>query len=475
MHLVLRLRGGMYHYSSGRTADGKIICSGIDTHQTGPVAYRLESAPPHAPGVVDCPHCDVVAHRAAGRAHLLAKAMARLEAIEAGQPVGDGSGSSAGGVEPMTPHTVQNCIDVFVEMGFTRKAAEDAVALFGNEIDERTLDFLLGVGPDAAAVQSPPAPPAETFIGVPPSPFDAAATALLARGYAVLPAAQTLSGIISRSSATLSPVLASLALTVALGGVPPSTGALSIVDGCSQFVFHRQPVVVDPPTGAAADAKRALDDANEAIFTALNAVAESVSLSLGRTMAGGSMARGAALALLVDSSAHATELPARTLAAEPSVRASAPSTSQLVTKMVSSAAGIAPAVDADALFVLTFVPAATWPRVRLGDDAAAVTTIADSILIVAGGLLPHTLDNAASPLPLGILPTAAGTSEIVTCLRVVLGDAADLNLGGAAGRGRRRKTVAKVKAAVAAAAVEAELEEELAALDSSEGGVDEPE
>ena len=67
LHLVLRLRGGMYHYSSGRTADGKIICSCIDTHQSGPASYALESAPPHAPGVVDCPHCDVVAHRKAGR------------------------------------------------------------------------------------------------------------------------------------------------------------------------------------------------------------------------------------------------------------------------------------------------------------------------------------------------------------------------------------------------------------------------
>ena len=92
LHLVLRLRGGMYHLSSGRTGDGKIICSGCDTHYHGtdgygrPLpkgnAYYRPSAPPHEPGVVECRYNEVVAFRREGNAAKLAEAMARLEAVE---------------------------------------------------------------------------------------------------------------------------------------------------------------------------------------------------------------------------------------------------------------------------------------------------------------------------------------------------------------------------------------------------------
>ena len=85
LHSVLRLRGGMYHCSSGRTPEGGIICSGKDTHHSGPESYGKPAAPPHAPGLVNCPHNEILVFRAmgAGGAELLGGAMARLAAAEA--------------------------------------------------------------------------------------------------------------------------------------------------------------------------------------------------------------------------------------------------------------------------------------------------------------------------------------------------------------------------------------------------------
>jgi ubiquitin len=449
LHLVLRLRGGMYHFSSGRTSDGRIICSGIDTHQHGPKAYHLPSAPPHAPGVIDCPHCDIVAHRAKGNAHLLAIATARLEAIEAGRPVGDGSGASAGGNVELSALDTRAIFDVLVEMGFSAERAEKAARKFGGQIDERTLDFLLGVGADAAAEAAPPTESAESVIGAPPTPFDAAAASLLARGYAVLPAAAELGALFARADADLIPLLSSLALAQALGAPAPADGALTVdARGSAALVYRRAPKVRGAAApaavpAAAAEKKKLIDDASEKLFRALNAVGENMMLSLGRTMAGGSLSRGAALALLVEQSATATAR--RSLLAD--AAAPAPSTSALVSTLVTAASGIAPAVDADALLTIVHVPAALWPRVRLGDDAAAVSLVVDSLLVVAGPLLGDAVKHAAPPLSLGVLPVNAGdASALVRTLRVVPADAADLNLGGAAGRGRRLLTVAVAKA-----------------------------
>ncbi len=79
MHLVLRLRGGMLHLSSGRTGDGRIICSGLTCE-------------------IDCKHNEVVYYRSVGDAAGLAAAMARLEAVErASAAAGGGRGAAAGG------------------------------------------------------------------------------------------------------------------------------------------------------------------------------------------------------------------------------------------------------------------------------------------------------------------------------------------------------------------------------------------
>jgi len=127
LHLILRLRGGMYHHSSGRDGLGRIICSGVDTHHDGYAelehcrrlrleravggrkGYYQSAAPPHPPGVVDCPYNEVVVFRKLGRRTALAKAMKRLKAAEraaaaahatatGGAPAGGSASSAASGV-----------------------------------------------------------------------------------------------------------------------------------------------------------------------------------------------------------------------------------------------------------------------------------------------------------------------------------------------------------------------------------------
>ena len=76
LHLVLRLRGGMYHASSGRDSEFRLLCSGRDV-DTG------ESI--HPPGAVDCEHCREVLTGPDGRRVLKAdseerRALARVEA-----------------------------------------------------------------------------------------------------------------------------------------------------------------------------------------------------------------------------------------------------------------------------------------------------------------------------------------------------------------------------------------------------------
>ena len=120
LHLVLRLRGGMYHHSSGRDDLGRIICSGVDTHHDpakeyphcgalhrapgSGVGYYMPAAPPHAPGVVDCPHNEIVVFRKLGRQADLAAAMARLEAAERetalAAATASGSSASSSGAAP---------------------------------------------------------------------------------------------------------------------------------------------------------------------------------------------------------------------------------------------------------------------------------------------------------------------------------------------------------------------------------------
>ena len=115
LHLVLRLRGGMFHLSSGRDAQGNIICSGVDTHAYGQSDFtsdQLERAfgpcpqdqdgrdqswqlpvnngnpymhpyvPPHPPGCINCPHNEIIAYRRMGCADKLALAEARLAEME---------------------------------------------------------------------------------------------------------------------------------------------------------------------------------------------------------------------------------------------------------------------------------------------------------------------------------------------------------------------------------------------------------
>ena len=80
LHTVVRLCGGMYHLSSGRTGDGKIICSCN--------AMR-------GPGFVECPDNEVVHWRRVGDAAKLAAAMARLEAAERAQAATPPSATAA--------------------------------------------------------------------------------------------------------------------------------------------------------------------------------------------------------------------------------------------------------------------------------------------------------------------------------------------------------------------------------------------
>jgi large subunit ribosomal protein L40e len=90
LHLVLRLRGAMLHLSSGRTGDGRIICSGL-TGFEGPSAKAMKCE-------IDCTRNEVVYYRSVGDAAGLAAAMARLEAVErASAAAGGGASASAGG------------------------------------------------------------------------------------------------------------------------------------------------------------------------------------------------------------------------------------------------------------------------------------------------------------------------------------------------------------------------------------------
>ena len=84
----------MYHLSSGRTSNGRIICSGINTHDHGvdelgrqfacgdTNSYYAAHTPPHAPGVIDCQHNELVAARRDNDRSKSAAATARLEAAE---------------------------------------------------------------------------------------------------------------------------------------------------------------------------------------------------------------------------------------------------------------------------------------------------------------------------------------------------------------------------------------------------------
>jgi len=75
LRLILNIRGGMLHLSSGRLGDGRIICSG----------EKCE---------IDCKHNEVVFYRSVGDAAGLAAAMARLEAVERASSA---AAASAGG------------------------------------------------------------------------------------------------------------------------------------------------------------------------------------------------------------------------------------------------------------------------------------------------------------------------------------------------------------------------------------------
>ena len=67
---------GMYHFSSGRTSDGRIICSGVDTYDFG---GDFGPAAPHAPGMINCKHNEVIAYRKIGAHEKLREALVRLD------------------------------------------------------------------------------------------------------------------------------------------------------------------------------------------------------------------------------------------------------------------------------------------------------------------------------------------------------------------------------------------------------------
>ncbi len=102
LHLVLRLRGGMHHSSSGRDGSGHLLCSGYLLGDEGGAEHGAQ----HAPGLRDCRHCteqDQAPHRTlsayvrkqvAAREELereLAEAQARAAAAEARAGAAEGT------------------------------------------------------------------------------------------------------------------------------------------------------------------------------------------------------------------------------------------------------------------------------------------------------------------------------------------------------------------------------------------------
>ena len=89
LHLVLRLRGGMLHLSSGRDGMGQPLCDGKDTHAYGvhgPVASGYAGGGgEHAEGLAGCPRNEVLSLRKAGSDDKLLQAEARLDEAVAQQ------------------------------------------------------------------------------------------------------------------------------------------------------------------------------------------------------------------------------------------------------------------------------------------------------------------------------------------------------------------------------------------------------
>ena len=140
LHIVLRLRGGMLHQSSGRDAEGNVLCSGILIGDAPPYAL-LSERQEHKPGAVGCQHSALPWFLERNNLPAAAIIAARMGEV----PGHDGASPMAAG-EPFTPGTAGRMLEKLLEMGFTEARARQALDRMEGVVDCRTLDFLLGSG-----------------------------------------------------------------------------------------------------------------------------------------------------------------------------------------------------------------------------------------------------------------------------------------------------------------------------------------
>ena len=153
-HLVLRLRGGMLHSTSGRDGEGRVLCSGLFCSSEPP--YLAVGGSAHPPGVVNCAHNILKYCVAQGDVAGVAQLVAQMGEVEGHSGVSSGGSSSHWRPSAATREAV---VASLVAMGFSPSAAAAALKANGCVLNERTLDFLLQqVEPAAQPEQSQPVP-----------------------------------------------------------------------------------------------------------------------------------------------------------------------------------------------------------------------------------------------------------------------------------------------------------------------------
>ena len=193
LHVVLRLRGGMLHESSGRDGSGNIMCAGFHTTCEG---YTVRPC-----GGVNCPWNELVYFRATGNAKGTAYAEARLAVVECDKVLatasaayarsrGDAvllaalSGASTSAraaqeAETSARNAYHACeppaavpaasiqrsprVALLMSMGFSREGSLQALHRSGDRV-ERAIDLLLQEGDTAAAAAPPPPDPFQCAI-----------------------------------------------------------------------------------------------------------------------------------------------------------------------------------------------------------------------------------------------------------------------------------------------------------------------
>lgn len=179
LHLVLRLRGGMLHLSSGRDGVGRVLCKGFGLCTTD--KYDTKHC-----GTPDCPFNEVTYFRANGNALGLAMALANLARAENWTPATNAAAQAAAeAYHSSLPITAAMAavpaarVAILTDMGFGEERARSALLQMGGVL-EAALDHILMSGDNdtritAASVEAAGLGVAGGAIVGPPHPSDAAA------------------------------------------------------------------------------------------------------------------------------------------------------------------------------------------------------------------------------------------------------------------------------------------------------------